>query len=263
MTRPILVAGNWKMNHSPQETRAFLQRFLTQELPEGIEVVICPPFTSLSVLYEAFQNLPAARRASLSIGAQNLHWADRGAYTGEVSPLFLKAWGVSYVIVGHSERRTLMGETDQQVARKVAAAFAHGMVPILCVGEDREERDRGQTEEKVLRQVQAGLEPLRPEQAGQMVVAYEPIWAIGSGRTPTPGEIGQVLGNIRRHVASRFGREVSERLRLLYGGSVDPENISSLIGEQEVDGVLVGGASLDPERFLQIIQRSKSSEKKG
>ncbi len=263
MTRPILIAGNWKMNHTPQETRDFLQRFLNQELPEGIEVVICPPFTSLSVLYEALQNLPAESRVLFSIGAQNLHWETRGAYTGEISPLFLQAWGVSHVIVGHSERRTMMGETDQQVARKVAAAFSHGMVPILCVGEDSQERARGQTEEKVLRQVQAGIDHLAPEQISQLVVAYEPIWAIGSGRTPTPQEIGEVLGSIRRHVASRFGEALAAQIRLLYGGSVDPENITSLIREKEVDGVLVGGASLDPEKFLRLIQRSNLAEKKG
>lgn len=267
MARTVLIAGNWKMHHTPQETKAFLDHFLNKGLPEalfeGIEVVICPPFTSLSVLHEAFQKLPAACRSNLSMGAQNLHWEAKGAYTGEVSPLFLKAWGVNYVLVGHSERRTMMGETDQQVARKVAAAFAYGMVPILCVGEDREERERGRTEEKVLRQVQAGMEQLEPDQASRIVVAYEPVWAIGSGRTPTPSEISEVLGNIRQHATRQFGREVSAQMRLLYGGSVDPENISALMGVEEVDGVLVGGASLDPERFLQIIQRSKSIEKKG
>jgi len=263
MERKLLIAGNWKMHHTPEETETFLERFLAAGLGEGCEVVLCPPFTSLSVVRERWRALPSAWQDRLRIGAQNVHWEEKGAFTGEISPRFLRAWAVSYVIVGHSERRTWFGESNEYVARKVQSAVAHGLTPIVCVGEDSGEREAGRTEEKVSRQVTAAVERLRGEEAARLVVAYEPIWAIGSGKTPTPAEVGQVLRCIRDVLRERFGGAVAESVRVLYGGSVSAANIGAWVTEAEADGALVGGASLEPESFRQLIEQAILAKEKG
>ncbi|MFO7263619.1 MAG: triose-phosphate isomerase [Bacillaceae bacterium G1] len=263
MERTLLIAGNWKMHHTPAETEAFLDRFLADGPVDGCEVVLCPPFTSLSVVAERWRTLSQEWKDRLGIGAQNVHWEEKGAFTGEISPRFLQAWSVEYVIVGHSERRTWFGETDETVARKVQAAVAHGMVPIVCVGEDLAEREAGQTEEKVSRQVAAAVQHLRAEQAERLVVAYEPIWAIGSGKTPTPEEVGQVLRRIRAVLQDRFGQTAADRVRVLYGGSVSAANIGAWVTAAEADGALVGGASLEPTSFRQLIRQAVEAKKKG
>jgi triosephosphate isomerase len=193
-------------------------------------------------------------RMGLLLGAQHCHWEDQGAFTGEVSPAFLAKLNVKYVIVGHSERRELFGETDEMVAKKVAAVLRHGMTPILCVGETLDEREAGATEDKVVGQVRAGLAGLKPEQVASMVVAYEPIWAIGTGRTATAADAQAVCAAIRGTVAELAGVEAADALRIQYGGSVKAGNIVELMAEPDIDGALVGGASLDPDEFARIVR---------
>lgn len=257
-----LIAGNWKMHHTPEETEQFLEQFLAAGPVDGCEVVLCPPFTSLSVLCQRWRTLAREWQERLRIGAQNVHWEEKGAFTGEISPRFLQAWSVEYVIVGHSERRAWFGETDEYVARKVQAALAHGLVPIVCVGEDLAEREAGRTEEKVTRQVEAAVQHLKAEQAARLVVAYEPVWAIGSGRTPAPEEVGHVLARIRAVLQERFGTR-AEGARVLYGGSVNAANIGAWLTEAAADGALVGGASLDAASFRQLIVQAAGARQSG
>jgi triosephosphate isomerase (TIM) len=214
------------------------------------EVVVCPAFTAL----RSVQTTIEGDRLKIGLGAQNVHWEGSGAYTGEVSPVMLAKLNVKYVIVGHSERRELFGETDEMVANKLRAVLGAGMSPILCVGETLEEREQGSTDEKVQRQVEAACTGLSTEDALRCVIAYEPIWAIGTGRTATPDEANATIGVIRSHVRSRLGDEVADQLRILYGGSVKPGNIADLMAMPEIDGGLVGGACLDPDDFARIVR---------
>jgi triosephosphate isomerase len=249
--RPI-IAANWKMHKTHLEAIQFTQQLsylVDPEDAERIEVVICPPFTAL----RSVQTLLESDRLAFGLGAQNVYFEDKGAFTGEVSPGMLSALKVAYVIVGHSERRQLFGETDQQVARKVKAVFAEGMTPIVCVGETLEERDAGRTEDKVVGQVRAGLAGLAPDQAGRAVIAYEPIWAIGTGRNASSEDAGSVIGLIRRTLTSMFG-DPAAAARIQYGGSVKPGNVREFMGHPDIDGALVGGASLDPEDFALIVK---------
>ena len=250
--RPI-IAANWKMHKTHLEAIQFTQQLsylLDEEDAERVEVVICPPFTAL----RSVQTLMESDRLPFGLGAQNVHFEAKGAFTGEVSPSMLAALKVGYVIVGHSERRELFGETDQHVARKVKAVFAEGMTPILCVGETLEERDAGRTDDKVVGQVKADLAGLAPDQAGKAVIAYEPIWAIGTGRNATSEDAGQVIGLIRRTVAAMFGEQAAAATRVQYGGSVKPGNVREFMAHPDIDGALVGGASLDPEDFALIVK---------
>jgi len=251
--RRAIIAANWKMHKTHLEAIQFTQQLsylLDEEDAERVEVVICPPFTAL----RSVQTLMESDRLPFGLGAQNVHPEAKGAFTGEVSPSMLAALKVGYVIVGHSERRELFGETDQHVARKVKAVFAEGMTPILCVGETLEERDAGRTDDKVVGQVKADLAGLAPDQAGKAVIAYEPIWAIGTGRNATSEDAGQVIGLIRRTVAAMFGEQAAAATRVQYGGSVKPGNVREFMAHPDIDGALVGGASLDPEDFALIVK---------
>jgi triosephosphate isomerase len=227
-----------------------LSYLLDERDAERVEVVVCPPFTAL----RSIETLLQSDRLPYGLGAQDVHWEDQGAFTGEVSPGMLEALRVGYVIIGHSERRELFGETDETVNKKVRAVFAHGMTPILCVGETLQERDTGGTEDKVTRQIRAGLSGIPAEDAGKLVIAYEPIWAIGTGRNAEPADAGQVVGLIRGTLGSLYSSELAEGARIQYGGSVKAGNVREFMAHPEIDGALVGGASLDPEEFALIVK---------
>lgn len=251
--RKPLVSGNWKMHLNHLEAIQVVQKLsylLDREDYEHVEVSVHPPFTSL----RSVQTVLDADRIPIALGAQNCHWEAAGAFTGEVSPPMLAKLDVAYVIVGHSERRELFGETDDAVNRKVKAVLAHGMTPILCVGETLAEREAGDAAAKVERQLRAGLAGLTAEQVAGMVIAYEPIWAIGTGRTATPEDAQEMCARVRAVVGERFGDAAAAGLRVQYGGSVRADNIAALMAGPDVDGVLVGGASLDPDGFARIVR---------
>jgi triosephosphate isomerase (TIM) len=252
MRRPI-IAANWKMHKTHLEAIQTVQKLsylLDKKDSEAVEVVICPPFTAL----RSIQTLLDADRLNYGLGAQDVHWEDKGAFTGEISPPMLAALKCQYVIIGHSERRQFFGETDETASKKVRAVFGADMVPILCVGESLEERDAGRTEAKVIGQVKAGLAGIEPSMAARLVIAYEPIWAIGTGRNATAADAGEVIGLIRRTVGEMFTPDAAEAARVQYGGSVKPGNIREFMAHPEIDGALVGGASLDPEEFALIVK---------
>ncbi|HEX2032263.1 MAG TPA: triose-phosphate isomerase [Actinomycetota bacterium] len=217
---------------------------------ERTEVVICPPFTSL----RSVQTLIESDRLPFRLGAQDVRWEPQGALTGEISPPMLQALKVAYVIVGHSERRQHFGETDAQVSRKVRATFDHEMTPVLCVGETAEERDAGRTEDRVVSQVREGVSRLGPEEASRLVIAYEPVWAIGTGRPCAPSDAGEVIRTVRDTLETMFSTDVGESVRVQYGGSVKAGNIREFMAHPEIDGALVGGASLDPEEMALIVK---------
>lgn len=250
--RPI-IAANWKMHKTHLEAIRDVQKLsylLDRDDAERVEVVIIPPFTAI----RAVQILIESDRLQYEVGAQNVYHQDKGAFTGEVSPQMLAALKCAYVIVGHSERRELFGDTDEEVAKKVKAVFAAGMVPILCVGETLEERESDRTQEKIGRQVRSALAGVTAEQAASLVLAYEPIWAIGTGRTAEPADAGSVIALIRETVDATVNATVSDSVRVQYGGSVKPGNIRDFMAHPEVDGALVGGASLEPEDFALIVK---------
>jgi triosephosphate isomerase len=250
--RPI-IAANWKMHKTHLEAIQAVQNLsylLEKEDAERVEVVICPPFTAL----RSVETLLTSDKLPYGLGAQNVSHEDQGALTGEIAPGMLEALRVGYVIVGHSERRALFGEDDALVNRKVRAVLAHGMSPILCVGESLDEREAGGTESKVTQQVKRGLDRVEAEHAGTVVIAYEPIWAIGTGRTAEPADAGRVAEVIRATVADRFDPKVATAIRIQYGGSVKAGNIRGFMAHPEIDGALVGGASLDPEEFALIVK---------
>ncbi len=250
--RPIMAA-NWKMHKTHLEAIQATQKLsylLDQRDTDRVEVVICPPFTALRSLQTLFE----ADRLPYGLGAQDVHWEAKGAFTGEISAEMVAALKCRYVIAGHSERRQLFGETDEMVAKKVKAVAANGMRPILCVGETLDERDAGRTEERVVTQVKAAVGGLTQEQASTAVIAYEPVWAIGTGRNANPADAGEVIRLIRDTVSSRLARGVGEALRVQYGGSVKPGNIRDFMAHPEIDGALVGGASLDAEEFALIVK---------
>ncbi|CAB4569178.1 MAG: triose-phosphate isomerase [Actinobacteria bacterium] len=251
--RQPLMSGNWKMNLNHYEAIQIMQKlaFLVgkDDFAE-VEVSVHPPFTDL----RSVQTLIEGDKLGFVLGAQNCHFEDTGAFTGEVSPAFLGKLSVRYVICGHSERRQIFGETDEMVNRKVRAVFKHGMIPIMCVGETLEERESGSTIERILDQLRGGLASVAPERVSEMTIAYEPIWAIGTGKTATAEDAQEVCGAIRREVAVLFGQEVSQGVRIQYGGSVKASNISELMAQPDIDGALIGGASLDPDEFARIVQ---------
>lgn len=250
--RPI-VAANWKMHNTHLEAIQAVQKLsylLDRADTERVEVVVCPPFTAL----RAVQTLIEADRLPFRLGSQNVHWEEKGAFTGEISPVMLQALRVDYAIVGHSERRELFGETDAWVARKVKGVFAHGMTPILCVGETLEERESGRTLDKVIGQVREGLGKVGPEEAARVVIAYEPVWAIGTGQACEPTDAGEAIKAIRDVLETAFSTDVAQTVRVQYGGSVKAGNIREFMAHPQIDGALVGGASLDPEEFALIVK---------
>jgi triosephosphate isomerase len=246
VTRRIIYAANWKMNHGPTEARSFAGRFLDLTAPvAGRELWFFPPVVSLAALSEAVRN-----RSDIRVGIQNAHWEDKGAFTGEISiPMAMEA-GATLMLAGHSERRHLFGETDDQVARKTVAALKAGITPLICVGETLAEREGGRTEQVVLRQVAAVLERVAVDDWDKMVLAYEPVWAIGTGRNATPDDAAQVHELIRFETSRRG---VTLRVPILYGGSVNSGNVRSLLARPEIDGVLVGGASLKPDSWAELV----------
>jgi len=250
--RKDLIAGNWKMHATHLDAIQMVQK-LSYRLEESdynrVEVVVCPPFTAL----RSAQTVIETDHLPIRLGAQNCHWADSGAYTGEISPGMLAKLSVSYVIVGHSERRHIFGEMDADINRKAKAVFEAGMVPILAVGELEQQRDEGLTEEVVRGQFVTGTTGLTQDQASSLVVAYEPVWAIGTGKTATPDDAGSVCSFIRELAASSFG-ESADHMRILYGGSVNPGNVAPIMAKRDIDGALVGGASLDPDKFASVIR---------
>jgi triosephosphate isomerase len=251
--RKPLISGNWKMHLNHFEAIQFIEKLgylVDKDDIERVEVTIHPPFTDL----RSAQTLLGDRKLPFVLGAQHCHWEAKGAFTGEVSPAFLAKLEVAYVICGHSERRQLFGETDEMVALKAKAIHATGMAPIVCVGESLDEREAGQTLERVLGQVRAALTGLTADQLTTTVVAYEPIWAIGTGRTATAEDAQTVCAAIRGELVTLGGQEVAERMRVQYGGSVKAANVDELMACADIDGALVGGASLEPEEFARIIQ---------
>jgi triosephosphate isomerase len=247
--RKKVIAANWKMYKTPDQSRDFFRDFLP--LVSGHdrdEIVVCPPFIDLYVAVDA------ARGSNVSIGAQDVHWEKEGAYTGEISTGMLLAAGATYVIVGHSERRQYFGETDDVVNLKLKAALESGLTPICCVGEVLEEREANLTEDVLRRQCLRAFHAISNKKAAKLVVAYEPVWAIGTGKTATPQMAADAHALIRAEAAKAFGEEHASKLRILYGGSVKPENAKALMTESEIDGALVGGASLDPKSFSAIVK---------
>jgi len=251
-SRRPLISGNWKMNLTHLDAIAVVQKLafsLDRADYERVDVSIHPPFTAL----RSVQTMLDADEIPIALGAQDVHWEDQGAFTGEISPLMLAKLQVAYVIVGHSERRQYFSETDEMVNKKVAAVQRAGMTPIMCVGETLAEREAGATEAKVMGQLRLGLDGLSPEAVAALVVAYEPIWAIGTGRMATPQDAQAMCGAVRAAVESDFGRAAATGVRIQYGGSVKAGTVAELMAQPDVDGALVGGASLDPVEFAQIV----------
>jgi len=247
MRRPVM-AGNWKMFKTAAETRAFFEKFKPLVANSThCDIVICPPYTSLAVAADG------ARNSNIALGAQNVHWEKQGAFTGEVSPGMLVDAGCRYVIIGHSERRQFFHETDDSVSRKLLAALEAGLTPIVCVGETLEERRAEATEMVLTRQFLGGFSALTASQFSRIIIAYEPVWAIGTGQTATPEMAADAHRFLRQRADERFGTQAAQNLRILYGGSVKPDNIKGLMAQPEIDGGLVGGASLDPESFAAIV----------
>lgn len=244
MRKPI-IAGNWKMYKTMDETLTFVE-LLDDFAPKNVEAVLCVAYTNLIILKRYLNK-------EVKIGSQNIHWDTSGAFTGEISPLMLQELNVKYAIIGHSERRQMFGETDLTVNKKVVAAIKHNITPIICVGEKLEERELGKTDEIVKNQIEKALKGLPFEQASNLVIAYEPIWAIGTGESSTADAANGVIGFIRKTIANQFDGNVADQIRIQYGGSVNPDNIEAFMEQPEIDGALVGGASLDPEDFKALI----------
>ena len=253
--RSTIIAGNWKMYKDIVETRSFLEAFARRldRLPEGIQVVVCPPYTSLALAGEVL------RESAVGLGGQDMSEHDEGAFTGEVSWKMLRAVGCTHVILGHSERRQYHRETDEQVNRKALKSLEHGLRPILCVGETLEEREGGTTKAVVTRQIKGVLSGLTPESFGNVVIAYEPVWAIGTGRNATPDQAQEVHVLIRTLVEELFGAESANQMTIQYGGSVKPDNAAGLLSQPDIDGALVGGACLKVDSFLQIIEAAREN----
>ncbi len=247
--RKKLIAANWKMYKNPDQTRDFFQAFLPQVADHARdEIVVCPPYTDLYAAVEA------AKGTNVSVGAQDVYWKEEGAFTGEISPSMLLAAGCTHVIIGHSERRQYFGETDDTVNLKLKATLETGLTPIVCVGEVLEEREAGLTEDVLRRQCLRAFHAISAKKAGKLVIAYEPVWAIGTGKTATPQLASEAHVLIRGEASKAFGQIFADQLRILYGGSVKPENATALMAEEEIDGALVGGASLDPKSFTAIVK---------
>jgi triosephosphate isomerase len=247
MRKPILAA-NWKMHKTVADAVAFAKAFVPLVAgAQDVEAVIAPPFTALAALG------PALAGSGVALAAQDAHFEDQGAFTGEIAPGMLRELGCAYAIVGHSERRTLFGESSELVARKAAALLRHGIRPIVCIGESLAEREAGRTLDVIREQLRASLDGVPAERAAEVVVAYEPIWAIGTGRTATPAMAQEVHAQVRAELRARFAA-AGDAIRIQYGGSVKPDNVRELMAQPDIDGALVGGASLDPEGFARIVR---------
>jgi triosephosphate isomerase (TIM) len=258
MGRKPMIAGNWKMYKTPAEAVVLAQGIddlLGDDRSVGaaVDAVVCPPFVDLKAVSAVIE----FDNSALKLAAQNVYWESEGAFTGEVSPPMLVDVGCTYCIVGHSERREYFGETDDTVNRKVKALFAAGITPIVCCGETLDTRDAGNTDSFVRHQIRAGLDGISSEQAAELVIAYEPIWAIGTGRTPTPESANDVCRSIRATVGAVFGTEAAQQVRVLYGGSAKPENIGFFMPEPDIDGALIGGAALVAESFYSMIKTAR------
>jgi triosephosphate isomerase (TIM) len=248
-TRRPLIAGNWKMHKTGDEAVQSVKQLIALVADAGdVETMVAPPFTAL------VQVAAALAGTAIALGAQNMHWEAKGAFTGEIAPGMLVAAGCRYVIIGHSERRQFFDETDQTVNRKLRAALAAGLRPVFCIGESEAQRDAGQTFSVLDKQVRNGLEGLFSQDLRSLVVAYEPVWAIGTGKTATREQAQEVHAHVRQQIAGLVDSDFAQRLRILYGGSVNPSNIKALMAMPDVDGALVGGASLDPETFSQLVR---------
>jgi len=252
MSRTPFIAANWKMYKTVHETVAFIKelRVVAKDVHD-VEIVVAPPFTALRPAADA------AHASAIGVAGQNLHWEREGAFTGEVSATMLREAGAEYVIIGHSERRRLFGETDATVNRKLASAVAAQLTSIVCIGETLEERDANQTLDVLDRQIKQGFDGLTADQIGALVIAYEPVWAIGTGRNATPAQAGEAHAHIRSRIRQWFGGIAADQCHVIYGGSVKPENIRDLATLPDVDGALVGGASLDPRSFAQIVKAAR------
>ena len=249
--RKKVIAGNWKMNMLPDAAIRFIDELTPLVKDTESEVILCVPYTDL------FYALLTAQNTNIKIGAQNMHWEESGAYTGEVSGQMLKAIGVEYVIIGHSERRQYFAETDETVNKKLKAAFKYGLKPIVCVGETLEEREAGKAEEIITSQTEKALEGLTDEQVADTIIAYEPIWAIGTGKTATSEDANNAIKSIRNKISNIYGQMVSKRVIIQYGGSVKASNAKELFTMSDIDGGLVGGASLKSEEFAKIVNYNK------
>jgi triosephosphate isomerase (TIM) len=250
--RVPFIAGNWKMFKTVHETTVYVKelRGLVKDVND-VTVVIAPPFTAVHAASEA------ARNSNVAVSAQNMYWEKEGAFTGEIGAGMIKEAGAEYVIIGHSERRTLFGETDVTVNRKVTAAIAADLTPIVCIGETLDQRERNETMDVLDRQIKGGLDGINGDQVAALVIAYEPVWAIGTGRTATPAQAGEAHAHIRSRLRQWFGGTAADQCLVLYGGSVKPDNIRDLMAQPDVDGALVGGASLDVRAFFDIIVKSR------
>ena len=250
----MLIAGNWKMN-TDHAAAVALAKGVVEKVgdPGDVLVAVCPPFVNIAGVGEAIKG------SKVALGAQNMHFEDSGAFTGEVSAPMLKALGCKYVIIGHSERREYFGETDEGVNKKVKKAIASGLVPIMCIGETLEQREAGQEKEVVGKQVKAGLEGVEIDDSSKLVLAYEPVWAIGTGRTATPEQAQEIHAFIRGLLVEQFGQDKAAKIHILYGGSMKPSNAAELLGKKDVDGGLIGGASLKADDFAALVEESKQS----
>lgn len=255
--RTPIIAANWKMNTDPDSAFEIMDDMIEDlDVIEDVDVVICPPFISVETFADMFDG------TTLFLGAQNVFWEDRGAYTGEISPLMLKG-RCDYVIVGHSERRQYFHETDEDVRRKVDACLRHDLLPIICIGENQEQNEMGQTAEVIRRQLTAALQDLPSDKVGLCVIAYEPIWAIGTGRPATGEGANATIAHIRSIVRGLHGEVVADEIRIQYGGSVNADNIAEFVSQPDIDGALVGGASLDPAVFVRIVAKTQEVYRKG
>ena len=244
--RRKVIAGNWKMNMLPNEAMTFIEQITPMVKNTQNEVILCVPYTDL------FYCLLGVQNTNIKIGAQNMHWEEKGAYTGEVSGQMLKSIGVEYVIIGHSERRQYFAETDETVNKKIKSALQNELKPIVCVGESLEQRETGNQEEVVKNQIKLALEGITKEDLSKIIIAYEPIWAIGTGKTATSNDANEMIKTIRNEVLSLYNEETAQKLIILYGGSVKSENSKELFSTSDIDGGLVGGASLKPDEFAKI-----------
>lgn len=241
------IAGNWKMHKNTDESVELVSSIKEAEREiTDAEIVVIPPFTALSEVKNTLEG------SSIKLGAQNLFWEDKGAFTGEISPVMIQDVGCQYVIIGHSERRQYFGETDESVNKKVKAALAYNLIPIVCIGESLDEREKGETIKKVESQLSRGLQELNKDDVNRLIIAYEPIWAIGTGRTATPSQAEEVHRFIREKLVEKYGNEIAAYVIILYGGSVKPANSYSLLIEENINGALVGGASLEASSFIEI-----------
>ena len=250
MRKPI-IAGNWKMNMTPSQAKELVTDLIPLVKDAACDVVVCPPYVDIALVAELVKG------TNIQVGAQNIHWAEKGAFTGEISAAMLKEAGATYAIIGHSERRQYFGETDATVNSRTKAALAAGIVPIICVGESLEQREKGETDAVVSGQVKADLADIPGEAVAGLVIAYEPIWAIGTGKTATDEQANETIGLIRETIASLYGQAVADQVRIQYGGSMNPKNVKGLMAQAQIDGGLIGGASLKAPDFAQVVNYDK------